>query len=50
MTVTELPSPAPLFEARVELACGNRLGEGVMWDEREGLLHWVDIDRAEMHS
>jgi len=40
----------PVFPARVELESGNRLGEGIMWDEATGLLHWVDIDRAEVHS
>ncbi len=64
---------APAFDAHVELACQNALGEGecgndltawvagttffrrvltpgILWDDRTQQLHWVDIDRAEVHS
>jgi L-arabinonolactonase len=25
------------------IACGNELGEGILWDEREGRYYWTDI-------
>ncbi|GFZ47422.1 hypothetical protein JCM24511_05166 [Saitozyma sp. JCM 24511] len=46
------PSAAsvPLFEAELLLECQNVLGEGILWDSKEKLLHWVDIDTAEVHT
>ncbi|CAK9781393.1 hypothetical protein CC85DRAFT_290459 [Cutaneotrichosporon oleaginosum] len=41
---------APVFDAHVVLACQNTLGEGITWDDRTQRLHWVDIDRAEVHT
>ncbi|BEI85084.1 hypothetical protein CcaverHIS002_0504850 [Cutaneotrichosporon cavernicola] len=38
------------FDAHVVLACQNTLGEGITWDDRTQRLHWVDIDRAEVHT
>ncbi|GMK55298.1 hypothetical protein CspeluHIS016_0203540 [Cutaneotrichosporon spelunceum] len=40
----------PSFDAHVTVACQNTLGEGILWDDRTRRLHWVDIDRAEVHS
>ncbi|KAI9636726.1 uncharacterized protein MKK02DRAFT_45431 [Dioszegia hungarica] len=40
----------PVIQAERELACGNTLGEGILWDDQKKLLHWVDIDEAEIHT
>jgi sugar lactone lactonase YvrE len=33
-------------EARVK----QLTGPGILWDSKEKLLHWVDIDTAEVHT
>ncbi|WWC91232.1 uncharacterized protein L201_006174 [Kwoniella dendrophila CBS 6074] len=40
----------PVFDAEVLLKCQNNLGEGVLWDSKTQLLHWVDIFRSQLHS
>ncbi|WVQ93252.1 hypothetical protein IAU59_000318 [Kwoniella sp. CBS 9459] len=40
----------PIIEAEHLLACQNTLGEGVVWDSKTQLLHWVDIQTSEVHS
>lgn len=35
---------------QVALACGCILGEGALWDERTGTLHWVDINGETLWS
>lgn len=37
------------MKAEVVLECGNRLGEGPVWDDRDGVLYWVDITGAAVH-
>lgn len=64
-----MTAKTPVFEAELELDCGNTLGEGrslssgllrataelitctgIIWDSRTKLLHWVDIDDAQIHT
>ncbi|OWZ30473.1 hypothetical protein C343_04172 [Cryptococcus neoformans C23] len=40
----------PVVEAELVLEAQNNLGEGVVWDSRTQLLHWVDIFRSELHT
>ncbi|CAD6565029.1 MAG: hypothetical protein TREMPRED_000659 [Tremellales sp. Tagirdzhanova-0007] len=40
----------PVIDAEVALECQNTLGEGLLWDSKQQLLHWVDIDTAEIHT
>jgi hypothetical protein len=54
----------PTFDAEHFFPAQNLLGEGklwyhglgianvigVLWDSRTQLLHWVDIDKAEVHT
>ena len=35
--------------ADVVLDVAPILGEGVTWDDREGVVRWVDIERGELH-
>ncbi|WRT69033.1 uncharacterized protein IL334_006016 [Kwoniella shivajii] len=44
------PHTIPIFEAEVVLKCQNNLGEGVVWDSRTSLLHWIDIFTSQLHS
>jgi sugar lactone lactonase YvrE len=36
-------------EVELVLDAGARIGEGPIWDDREGVLVWVDIERGELH-
>jgi sugar lactone lactonase YvrE len=36
-------------EVELVLDARARIGEGPIWDDREGLLVWVDIERGELH-
>jgi sugar lactone lactonase YvrE len=36
-------------KAELFLAAGAALAEGPMWDDREGVLYWVDILRGQVH-
>jgi L-arabinonolactonase len=38
------------MKAEVVLECGNRLGEGPVWDDRAGWLYWVDVTGAAVHG
>ena len=38
------------MKAEMVLACGNRLGEGPIWDGGRGLLFWVDIVGCAVHA
>ncbi|WVW79321.1 hypothetical protein I302_101289 [Kwoniella bestiolae CBS 10118] len=40
----------PIFDAEVLVKCQNNLGEGVVWDSKTQLLHWVDIFAAQLHT
>ncbi|WWC73124.1 uncharacterized protein I206_107090 [Kwoniella pini CBS 10737] len=40
----------PIFDAEVLLECQNNLGEGILWDSKTQLLHWVDIFNSQLHS
>ncbi|WOO85000.1 Regucalcin [Vanrija pseudolonga] len=42
--------PAPLFTAEIALPAQTTLGEGICWDPRTQLVHWVDIDESDIHS
>lgn len=46
-----MKAAAPTVSRDVELVLDAhaRIGEGPVWDEREGLLVWVDIERGELH-
>ncbi|KAK8843332.1 hypothetical protein IAR55_006987 [Kwoniella newhampshirensis] len=48
--MTARDSSAPVFKAEHLLACQNDLGEGVVWDSKTQLLHWVDIPKGNLHS
>ncbi|KAK4684583.1 hypothetical protein P7C73_g5591, partial [Tremellales sp. Uapishka_1] len=43
-------TPIPTIEAEVFLNCQNELGEGILWDSKRQLLHWIDINRSELHT
>jgi L-arabinonolactonase len=38
----------PVTESSVILDCRNCLGESILWDDRAGLLYWVNIHDAEI--
>jgi sugar lactone lactonase YvrE len=38
------------MEAEVVWAAQALLGEGPIWDDREGVLHWVDVDGYTLHT
>ncbi|MDX1541625.1 MAG: SMP-30/gluconolactonase/LRE family protein [Geminicoccaceae bacterium] len=38
------------MKAECILECGNRLGEGPIWDDRSGWLYWVDVTAAEVNG
>ncbi|ORY20308.1 hypothetical protein BCR39DRAFT_555385 [Naematelia encephala] len=43
-------SQAPVIDAEVFIECQNDLGEGILWDSKTQLLHWVDIPKCELHT
>lgn len=51
--MVELPSPGVDVAVQPELAvlvdAAAHIGEGPVWDEREGALYWVNIERNELH-
>lgn len=38
-----------MITCELEFDAKAKLGEGPCWDERNGLLYWVDIERYELH-
>ncbi|KAL7421319.1 hypothetical protein Q5752_004204 [Cryptotrichosporon argae] len=41
---------APIIDAELFVPCQNDLGEGIFYDSKTDLLHWVDINRVEVHT
>lgn len=39
----------PVEQLEVALDAGNEIGEGPIWDDREGVLWWVDIVPGQVH-
>ena len=39
-----MPEPVVVWDAQA------LLGEGPIWDDREGVLHWVDVDGRTLHT
>jgi sugar lactone lactonase YvrE len=35
---------------RAEATAKQLTGPGILWDSKQKLLHWVDIDTAEVHT
>src|SRR3954451_14532999 len=42
--VSGMPEPTVVWDARAVL------GEGPIWDERERVLHWVDVEASTLHT